>query len=43
VITAISSGVPLIVWVYVLLSVLYLPAVAVAWSRQARIALPSIR
>ena len=41
-ITAISPGVPLIVWVYVLLSVLYLPAVAIAWNRQARIALASI-
>jgi hypothetical protein len=37
-ITAVQPGVPPIMWAYVLLSVLYLPAVAVAWNRQARIA-----
>jgi hypothetical protein len=38
-VTAISPGAPLIMWLYVLLSILYLPAVAYAWyqpSRQAR-------
>jgi hypothetical protein len=42
-ITAVDPGVPPIVWGYVLLSVLYLPAVAVAWSRQTRVAVPSMR
>jgi hypothetical protein len=37
-ITAVNPGVPPIMWAYVLLSVLYLPAVALAWNRQARLA-----
>lgn len=36
VVTAINPGVPLVMWLYVLLSVLYLPAVAYAWSSQSR-------
>ena len=35
-ITAANPGVPLIMWLYVFLSVLYLPAVAFAWLRQSR-------
>ncbi|MBX3081999.1 MAG: hypothetical protein KF716_10235 [Anaerolineae bacterium] len=35
-ITAADPGVPTIMWLYVLLSVLYLPAVAYAWRSQAR-------
>lgn len=35
-VTAASPGVPLVMWLYVLLSVLYLPAVAYAWSSQSR-------
>lgn len=34
--TAANPGVPAIMWVYVLLSVLYLPAVAYAWVSQSR-------
>jgi hypothetical protein len=34
-VTAASPGVPLIMWLYVLLSVLYLPAVAYAWVSQS--------
>lgn len=34
-ITATNPGVPLIMWLYVLLSVLYLPAVVYAWRNQA--------
>lgn len=37
IITAMSSGVPPIIWLYVLLSVLYLPAVAFAWLRQSQV------
>jgi Na+-driven multidrug efflux pump len=33
---AFSTGIPLIMWLYVLLAVLYLPAVALAWVRQSR-------
>ena len=35
-VTAASPGVPAILWLYVLLSVLYLPAVAYAWVSQSR-------
>lgn len=35
-VTAASPGVPTIMWLYVLLSVLYLPAVAYAWASQSR-------
>ena len=35
IITAITTGVPLIIWLYVLLSVLYLPAVAWAWRQES--------
>jgi hypothetical protein len=35
-VTAASLGVPLILWLYVLLSVIYLPAVAYAWVSQSR-------
>ncbi|MDQ3930539.1 MAG: hypothetical protein M3328_15520 [Chloroflexota bacterium] len=35
-VTAANPGVPLIMWLYVLLSVLYLPAVAYAWYSQSR-------
>ncbi len=35
-ITAVKPGVPAIMWLYVFLSVLYLPAVAYAWIRQSR-------
>jgi len=35
-ITAANPGVPLIMWLYVLLSVLYLPAVIYAWRGQSR-------
>lgn len=35
-VTAISPGVPLIMWLYVLLSILYLPAVAYVWYQQSR-------
>jgi hypothetical protein len=35
-VTAASPGVPLILWLYVLLSVIYLPAVAYAWVSQLR-------
>ena len=35
-VTAIQPGAPLIMWLYVLLSILYLPAVACAWYQQAR-------
>ncbi len=35
-VTAVSPGVPLIMWLYVLLSVIYLPAVAYAWNSQSR-------
>jgi hypothetical protein len=34
-ITAVNPGVPAIMWLYVFLSVLYLPAVVVAWRREA--------
>lgn len=37
IITAINPGVPPIIWLYVLLSVLYLPAVAFAWFRQSQV------
>jgi hypothetical protein len=33
--TAVTIGVPLIIWLYVLLSVLYLPAVIWAWRQEA--------
>ncbi|HLF27569.1 MAG TPA: hypothetical protein VJG32_14640 [Anaerolineae bacterium] len=36
-ITAASPGVPLILWLYVLLSALYLPAVAYVWTQQSRL------
>jgi hypothetical protein len=35
-VTAADPGVPAIMWLYVLLSVLYLPAVAFAWFQQER-------
>ena len=35
-ITAANPGVPAILWLYVLLSVIYLPAVAYAWMQQSR-------
>jgi hypothetical protein len=35
-ITAVNPGVPAIMWLYVLLSVIYLPAVAYAWINQER-------
>lgn len=34
-ITAVDPGVPLIMWLYVFLSVLYLPAVAWAWRQES--------
>jgi hypothetical protein len=34
--TAAASGVPLVLWLYVVLSALYLPAVAFAWLQQSR-------
>jgi hypothetical protein len=34
--TAIDTGVPAIMWGYVGLSVLYLPAVVYAWTKQSR-------
>lgn len=37
-VTAINPGVPPIVWLYVLLSILYLPAVVFAWVRQSQVA-----
>ena len=37
--TAVDPGVPPIMWAYVALSVIYLPAVAYAWIRQSRSAL----
>ena len=36
ILTAIEPGVPPIMWGYVALSVIYLPAVAYAWVRQSR-------
>jgi hypothetical protein len=36
-VTAAASGVPLVLWLYVVLSVLYLPAVAFAWWQQSRL------
>jgi hypothetical protein len=33
-IAAITNGIPLIMWLYVLLAVLYLPAVAFAWVQR---------
>jgi len=35
-IAASTNGIPLIMWLYVLLAVLYLPAVAFAWVQQSR-------
>jgi hypothetical protein len=35
-VTAANPGVPLILWLYVFLSALYLPAVLIAWRMQAR-------
>ena len=35
IITAITIGVPLVIWLYVLLSVLYLPAVLWAWRQES--------
>jgi Na+-driven multidrug efflux pump len=33
---ALTNGIPLIMWLYVLLAVLYLPASALAWTGQSR-------
>jgi Na+-driven multidrug efflux pump len=33
---AFTNGIPLIMWLYVLLAALYLPAVALAWAQQSR-------
>ena len=38
ILTAIDPGVPPIMWGYVALSVIYLPAVAYAWVKQSRVA-----
>jgi hypothetical protein len=35
IITALTIGVPLIIWLYVLLSVLYIPAVLWAWRQES--------
>jgi hypothetical protein len=35
-VTAATTGVPLVLWLYVVLSALYLPAVAFAWWQQSR-------
>ena len=40
-VTAATSGVPPIMWLYVLLAVLYLPTVAFVWKRQSGGVAPS--
>ncbi len=35
IITAVTTGAPLIIWLYVLLSVLYIPAVIWAWRQES--------
>jgi hypothetical protein len=39
-IAAITNGIPLIMWLYVLLAVLYLPIVSFTWVRQSRTVSP---
>jgi hypothetical protein len=39
-VTAANPGVPFILWLYVFLSALYLPAVIIAWRAQSRTTAP---